>query len=86
MTFKEMGHPVSWARLMAASGLVAVIYSNRQRDLPVRLVSHAGAPRAFDLFAGGEATREIIREILRFMQFHLVGPVLSDRPNERSHE
>ena len=195
MTFKEMGQPVSWARLMAASGLVTVVYSNRQpvddvqailqylrdhgasvgidasrlglwaasghvplalwllmqaerrevrcgvlswgymldlhgatsvadmqrafpfanpgagksmddvrndvpllvvragrdqfgvnesldsfivgalkRDLPVRLVNHAGAPHSFDLFADSEETREIIREILRFMQFHLLGP------------
>ena len=51
------------------------------RDLPVRMINHARAPHAFDLFEDSEATREIIREILRFMQFHLVGPVLSDRPN-----
>ena len=51
-----------------------------QRDLPLRLVNHAGVPHAFDLFVDNEATREIIREILRFLQFHLVGPVLSDRP------
>ena len=49
-----------------------------QRDLPVRMINHAGAPHAFDLFEDSEATREIIREILRFMQFHLVGPVLLD--------
>ena len=41
------------------------------KDLPVRLINHAGAPHAFDLFDDSEATREIIREILRFMQFHL---------------
>jgi dienelactone hydrolase len=197
-TFKQMGHPVSWAQLIAASGMVAILYSNRQpvddleailqhlrdhavglgidrnrlglfatsghvplglsllmqperrevrcavfccgymldlngatsvadmqklypfanpcagksmedvrrdvpmlvaragrdqfgvnesldsfiagalhQDLPVRLVNHPGVPHAFDLFDDTEATREIIREILRFMQFHLVGPVLS---------
>jgi acetyl esterase/lipase len=42
-----------------------------QRDLPVRLINHAGAPHAFDLFDDSETTREIIREVLRFMQFHL---------------
>src|SRR5262245_50617896 len=199
-TFKDMGHPVSWAQLIAASGVVAILYSNRQpvddleailqylrenatwlgidgsrlglfassahvplalsllmqperrevkcavfccgymldlngassvadmqklypfanpcagksmedvrrdvpilvaragrdqfgvnesldsfiagalhQDLPVRLVNHPGVPHAFDLFDDTEATREIIREILRFMQFHLVGPVLADR-------
>jgi acetyl esterase/lipase len=41
------------------------------RDLPLRLVNHAGVPHAFDLFDDSEATREIIREILRFIQFHL---------------
>jgi len=202
-TFKEMGHPVSWAQLIAASGVVAILYSNRQpvddleavlqhirdhaarlgidgsrlglfatsghvplalsllmpperrevrfavfccgymldlhgatsvadmqkiypfanpcagksmddvrrdvpmlvvragqdqfgvnesldsfigaaldKDLPVRLINHAGAPHAFDLFDDSEATREIIRETLRFMQFHLVGPVLLDGPRK----
>ena len=38
------------------------------------MINHAGAPHAFDLFEDSEATREIIREILRFMQFHLSGP------------
>jgi len=45
-----------------------------QRDLPVKMINHAGVPHAFDLFDDSEATREIIREILRFMQFHLSGP------------
>ena len=45
-----------------------------QRNLPIRLVNHADAPHAFDLFHDGDATREIIREILRFMQVHLSGP------------
>jgi hypothetical protein len=50
-----------------------------RRDLPVKLINHAGAPHAFDLFHDSEATREIIREILRFMQFHL------SRPAEAGH-
>ena len=45
-----------------------------ERDLRVRMINHAGAPHAFDLFEDSEATREIVREILRFMQFHLSGP------------
>lgn len=45
-----------------------------QKDLPVRMINHAGAPHAFDLFHDSETTREIIRVILRFMQFHLSGP------------
>jgi hypothetical protein len=45
-----------------------------QRDLPVTMVNHAGAPHAFDLFDDSETSREIIRQILRFMQFHLSRP------------
>ena len=45
-----------------------------QKDLPLTMINHAGAPHAFDLFEDSEATREIIREILRFMKFHLSGP------------
>src|SRR4029453_9010807 len=29
-SFKEMGMTVSWARLIAASGMVAILYSNRE--------------------------------------------------------
>jgi acetyl esterase/lipase len=201
-TFKEMGHPVSWAQLIAASGIIAILYSNRQpvadleailqhlrdhatslgidgsrlgvfatsghvplalsllvqaerravrcavlvsgymldlngftsvadmqksygfanpcagrsmddvrrdvpmivvragrdqfgvnesldsfiggalrRNLPLRLVNHAGAPHAFDLFDDSDATREIIREIIRFMRFHLSGPAEAGHHN-----
>ena len=55
-----------------------------QRDLPVRLVNHADAPHAFDLFHDSEATREIIREILRFMRFHLSGPAEAGHYNGRA--
>ena len=41
------------------------------RNLPVSFVNHADAPHAFDLLHDSEATREIIRQMLRFMQFHL---------------
>jgi len=40
-------------------------------DLPVTVVNHAGAPHAFDLVHDSDATREIIRQLLRFLQFHL---------------
>jgi hypothetical protein len=192
-TFKEMGHPVSWAKLIAASGMVAVLYSNREpvedvdaalghlrenaealgidegriglwagsanvplavwllmqrdrsyvkcaalcsgymldlhgatgvadmqktfrfvnpaagksvddvrsdvalliarsgqeqfagvnesidnfvadalrRNLPLTVINHADAPHAFDLFHDSETTREIIRQILSFLRFHL---------------
>lgn len=29
-TFKEMGQTVSWAKLIAASGMIAILYSNRE--------------------------------------------------------
>jgi hypothetical protein len=40
-------------------------------NLPVTLVNHSDAPHAFDLFHDSELSREIIRRILQFMQFHL---------------
>ena len=43
------------------------------RDLPLTTVNHAGAPHAFDLVHDSDATREIIRQLLRFLQFHLSG-------------
>jgi len=56
------------------TSLDAFIAGALQKDLPVRMINHAGAPHAFDLFEDSETTREIIREILRFMQFQLLGP------------
>src|SRR6185295_18085054 len=56
-----------------------------EKDLPVTLVNHAGVPHAFDLFVDSEATREIIRQTLRFMQFHLSGPVHAGH-DDRSDE
>lgn len=41
-------------------------------NLPVTLVNHAAAPHAFDLLHDSEDTREIIKQILAFMQFHLL--------------
>jgi hypothetical protein len=41
-------------------------------NLPVTLVNHSGGPpHAFDLFHDSEPSREIIRRVLQFMQFHL---------------
>ncbi len=44
------------------------------RNLPLTCVNYAAAPHAFDLFADTEASREIVRQILRFLQFNLAGP------------
>jgi acetyl esterase/lipase len=40
-------------------------------NLPITCVNHATGPHAFDLFDDTEGSREIIRQILAFMQFHL---------------
>jgi acetyl esterase/lipase len=60
------------------------------RNLPITFVNHAAAPHAFDLMHEGETTREIIRQILAFMRFHLresnaaVGPS-GEAVGKRSH-
>jgi hypothetical protein len=41
-------------------------------NLPVTFVNHAQAPHAFDLVDDSESSREIIRQILSFMRFHLL--------------
>jgi len=41
-------------------------------NLPITLTNHPEAPHAFDLFQDSETTRQIIRQILAFMQFHLL--------------
>jgi acetyl esterase/lipase len=41
-------------------------------NLPVTLTNHPGAPHAFDLWEDSELTREIIKRILAFLQFHLL--------------
>jgi acetyl esterase/lipase len=40
-------------------------------NLPVTFVNHAKAPHSFDLQDGGDFSREVIRQILAFMRFHL---------------
>jgi hypothetical protein len=41
-------------------------------NLPVTFVNYAPAPHAFDLVDDSESSREIIRQILSFMRFHLL--------------
>jgi hypothetical protein len=41
------------------------------RNLPVTVVNYPTAPHSFDLLDDTEASREVIRQILRFLQFHL---------------
>ena len=42
-------------------------------NLPITFANHHAAPHAFDLFHDSEISREIIRQILAFMRFHLLG-------------
>jgi hypothetical protein len=41
-------------------------------NLPVTFVNHSTAPHAFDLFDDSATSREIIRKVLGFLQFHLL--------------
>jgi hypothetical protein len=42
-------------------------------NLPVTFVNHHDAPHAFDIFHDSASTRTVIRQILSFMQCHLLG-------------
>jgi hypothetical protein len=42
------------------------------RNLPLTFVNHHDAPHAFDLLHDSETSREIVRQILAFMRFHLL--------------
>lgn len=42
------------------------------RNLPVTFVNLPDAPHAFDLLHDSETSREIVRQMLAFMQFHLL--------------
>lgn len=41
-------------------------------NLPITFTNHATAPHAFDLMHDSETSREIIRQIIGFMRFHLL--------------
>jgi hypothetical protein len=42
------------------------------RNLPVTLVNYPSGPHAFDIMDDSETSREIIKQILTFMRFHLL--------------
>jgi acetyl esterase/lipase len=42
-------------------------------NLPLTFVNHPAAPHAFDVLDESETSREMIRQILAFMRFHLLG-------------
>lgn len=68
--------------LIARAGLDELPHLNETLDrfllkalvcnLPVTFVNHAGGPHAFDLLHDSDETREIIKQILSFMKFHLL--------------
>jgi acetyl esterase/lipase len=41
-------------------------------NLPITFVNHPAAPHSYDLMHDSETSHEIIRQILRFLQFHLL--------------
>ena len=43
------------------------------RNLPITVVNHATGPHAFDVFDDSPASREVVRQSLAFLQFHLAG-------------
>jgi len=43
------------------------------RNMPVTLTNHSDGPHAFDILDDGKASREIVRQTLAFMRFHLLG-------------
>jgi hypothetical protein len=42
-------------------------------NLPISFVNHPAAPHAFDVMDDSETSQEIIRQILAFMRFNLLG-------------
>jgi len=53
--------------------LDAFVSAGLTRNLPMTLVNHPTAPHAFDLLHDTATSREIVRDILGFMRFHLIG-------------
>lgn len=42
-------------------------------NLPVTVVNHSAGPHAFDLIDGGKTSRDIVTQLLAFLQCHLLG-------------
>lgn len=45
------------------------------RNLPITIVNHASGPHGFDLFDDTDMSREVVRQVLGFMRFHLLAKV-----------
>jgi acetyl esterase/lipase len=61
----------------------AFVANGLRRNLPLTLVNHATGPHAFDIFHDSETSREIIRQILGFMRFHLLEAAISIQQSAR---
>jgi hypothetical protein len=53
-----------------------------RRNLPITVINHPSGPHAFDLFDDSETSREIVRQVLRFLQLNLLGGVPQVPPQE----
>jgi hypothetical protein len=61
----------------------AFVANGLRRNLPLTLVNHTAGPHAFDMFHDSETSREIIRQILGFMRFHLLEAAGSSQHSAR---
>lgn len=81
MKFKQIAAVSSWGRLIAASGLVAVVYSNREpvADLDVALdhveknLASLGVDGARVGIWASSGHAPIVRSVLAFLRSHLRG-------------
>lgn len=55
-------------------------------NLPITFANHAAAPHAFDLTHDSETSREIIRQILAFMRFHLNEVIVKEQEGRESSQ
>jgi hypothetical protein len=53
------------------ASLDAFVTSALLHNLPLTLVNHPTGPHAFDLFDPSEMSRDVVRRLLAFLQFHL---------------
>jgi hypothetical protein len=63
------------------AALDAFVYAALDRNLPITLINHSTGPHAFDVFDDGEASQEVIRSVVRFLQCHLRRAEVAERPS-----
>ena len=52
---------------------ISLLFHALANDLPLTVVNHPEAPHAFDLFDDSERSRIVVRQMLNFLQLHLLG-------------